>query len=300
MDNKQIGNYIRSLRTKKGLTQGNLAEQLDVSRQAVSKWENGIAIPDVSLLPKLSKLLDMDIEGILYGEPHELACNIAGVISLWIYENNGISMTDIVNDKPLLVYPLSMLLLCGIKNIVICGPKELLISAKKIIDDSIQKTDIIVISYFDELESLTGSHIVLIDGNSYLYGIDLTRYLQRTIVNKNSISCIACAKETVLDVSYRWFPFISIPKFDKNTIAKFEMCKKKSIKFIIEDSSLSRDVNMEVIGRGMLSFEVNDIEELLDFSEVMRLISKTQCCDISNPDKIIIKRYTDAIFTSPY
>lgn len=300
MDNKQIGNYIRSLRTKKGLTQGNLAEQLDVSRQAVSKWENGIAIPDVSLLPRLSKLLDMDIEGILYGEPHELACNIFGVISLWIYENNGISMTDIVNDKPLLVYPLSMLLLCGIKNIVICGPKELLISAKKIIDDSIQKTDIIDVSYFDELDSLDGSHIVLIDGNSYLYGIDLTRYLQRTIVNKNSISCIACAKETVLDVSYIWFPFISIPKFDKNTIAKFEMCKKKSIKYIIEDGSLSRDVNMEVIGRGMLSFEVNDIEELLDFSEVMRLISKTQYCDISNPDKIIIKRYTDAISTSTY
>ena len=67
MDNKQIGNYIRSLRKNMGLTQGNLAEQLEVSRQAVSKWENGMAIPDVSLLPKLSKILDMDIEGILYG-----------------------------------------------------------------------------------------------------------------------------------------------------------------------------------------------------------------------------------------
>ena len=70
-----------------GLTQGNLAEQLEVSRQAVSKWENDVAIPGVSLLPKLSKILDMDIEGILYGKPHELAGDIVGIISLWTYEN---------------------------------------------------------------------------------------------------------------------------------------------------------------------------------------------------------------------
>lgn len=293
MDNKQIGNYIRSLRKKMGLTQGILAEQLEVSRQAVSKWENGMAIPDVSLLPKLSKILDMDIEGILYGEPHELVGDIAGIISLWPYENKTVSITDVVNGKPLLVYPLSMFLLCGIKNIVICGPKELVDSAKNIIDFAISKTEIISISYCDNINSFIGNHVVLIDGNSYLYGIDLTRYLQRTIVNKNNISCIACATNNVVEEAYKIFPFISIPIFDDKTYYIFEECKTTSVKNFVEKETYSCDLNIEIIGRGILSFEINTEEEISDFNKIIRLISKTQHCDISNPNEIIQKRYSD-------
>lgn len=291
MDNKQIGNYIRSLRKNMGLTQGNLAEQLEVSRQAVSKWENGMAIPDVSLLPKLSKILDMDIEGILYGEPHELVGDIAGIISLWPYENKTVSITDIVNGKPLLVYPLSMFLLCGIKNIVICGPKELVGSAKNIIDFAIPKTEIISISYCNNINSFRGNHVVLIDGNAYLYGIDLTRYLQRTIVHKNVISCIACSSEKIPTEAFWFFPFVSVPSLDDDTIFMFEKHKKKTIRDLIDKGNSFDDVNIELIGRGMLSFEINTREELSDFETIIQLISKTQHCDISNPDKIIKKRY---------
>ena len=293
MDNKQIGNYIRSLRIKMGLTQGKLAEQLEVSRQAVSKWENGIAIPDVSLLPKLSKILDMDIEGILYGKPHELAEDIVGIISLWVYENKDVLMTDMVNGKPLLIYPLSMLLLCGIKNIVMFGPKELVGSAKNIIDFAIPKTEIISISYCDNINSFIGNHVVLIDGNSYLYGIDLTRYLQRTIVHKNNISCIACATNNVVEEAYKIFAFISIPIFDDKTNYIFEECKTTSVKNFVEKETYSCDLNIEIIGRGILSFEINTEEEISDFNKIIRLISKTQHCDISNPNEIIQKRYSD-------
>lgn len=274
-----------------GLTQGILAEQLEVSRQAVSKWENGMAIPDVSLLPKLSKILDMDIEGILYGEPHELVGDIAGIISLWPYENKTVSITDVVNGKPLLVYPLSMFLLCGIKNIVICGPKELVGSAKNIIDFAIPKTEIISISYCDNINSFIGNHVVLIDGNSYLYGIDLTRYLQRTIVYKNVISCIACSSEKIPTAAFQLFPFVSIPSLDDDTIFMFEKHKKKTIRDLIDKGNSFDDVNIELIGRGMLSFEINTREELSDLETIMKLISKTQHCDISNPDEIIKKRY---------
>ena len=293
MDNIQIGNYIRSLRIKMGLTQGKLAEQLDVSRQAVSKWENGIAIPDVSLLPKLSKILDMDIEGILYGKPHELAEDIVGIISLWVYENKDVSMTEMVNDKSLLIYPLSMILLCGIKNIVICGPNNSLLSAKKTIDNSFQMTGLISISYSENLDAFIGNHVVLIDGNSYLYGIDLTRYLQRTIVKKSLISYIACMTDNVDDADYKMFPFISIPILDDKTSARFEECKKTTIKNIIDRGMFNWGDNAEIIGRGMLSFEVNTKEELSDFDTIIRLIEKTQQCDISNPDEIIQKRYSE-------
>lgn len=293
MDNKQIGNYIRSLRIKMGLTQGKLAEQLEVSRQAVSKWENGIAIPDVSLLPKLSKILDMDIEGILYGKPHELAEDIVGIISLWVYENKDVSMTEMVNDKPLLIYPLSMLLLCGIKNIVICGAKESLLSAKKIIDNSVQMTSIISISYNENIDAFIGRHVILLDGNSYLYGIDLTRYLQRTIVHKNSIACIACATNNVDEAACNIFPFISIPIFDDKTNYIFEECKTISVKVLIEKYTFGCNLNIEIIGRGILSFEINTKDELSDFDTIIRLISKTQHCNISNPNEIIQNRYSD-------
>lgn len=50
-----IGKRIAALRREKGLKQEELARTLDVSSQAVSKWENDQSCPDISLLPKLAK-----------------------------------------------------------------------------------------------------------------------------------------------------------------------------------------------------------------------------------------------------
>ena len=129
---------------------------------------------------------------------------------MWPYENKTVSITDVVNGKPLLVYPLSMFLLCGIKNIVMFGPNDLLIEAKEILEDRIQEIDAIKFSYIDSLNSYMGHYVVLIDGNLYLYGIDLTRYLQRTIVHKNVISCVACSYEKASCEYNKIFPFVSI------------------------------------------------------------------------------------------
>lgn len=57
-----IGSTIKSLRKEKKLTQEQLAEKIGVSFQAVSKWENGIALPDITLLPKLAQLFDISID----------------------------------------------------------------------------------------------------------------------------------------------------------------------------------------------------------------------------------------------
>ena len=47
-----IGNKIRELRKQRGITQEQLAESIGISFQAVSKWENNIALPDITLVPK--------------------------------------------------------------------------------------------------------------------------------------------------------------------------------------------------------------------------------------------------------
>lgn len=68
MDTSLIGGLIRRLRTEHSLTQRQLAQQLHVSDKAVSKWERGLGCPDVSLLPVLSQVLGVELEGLLSGQ----------------------------------------------------------------------------------------------------------------------------------------------------------------------------------------------------------------------------------------
>lgn len=62
---KTIGQKISMLRKDKGITQEGLAERLGVSPQAVSKWENDISCPDITLLPKLAQHLGITVDELL-------------------------------------------------------------------------------------------------------------------------------------------------------------------------------------------------------------------------------------------
>ena len=63
-----IGNRICKFRKMKGLTQEDLAKELGVSAQAVSKWEKDASCPDIGLLPKLCKVLDITSDELLTGK----------------------------------------------------------------------------------------------------------------------------------------------------------------------------------------------------------------------------------------
>ena len=65
MDTNIISKYLQLLRKKYNYTQDELAKRLDISRQAVSKWETGTAIPDLEVLLKISKLYGITINDIL-------------------------------------------------------------------------------------------------------------------------------------------------------------------------------------------------------------------------------------------
>ena len=67
MDNIKIGNYIQYLRKKAGLTQKDLAEKLNISFQAVSKWETGESLPDTGILLELSDILNTSVDKLLTG-----------------------------------------------------------------------------------------------------------------------------------------------------------------------------------------------------------------------------------------
>ncbi len=68
MNQKKIGTFIAQCRKEKNLTQMQLAEQLEITSQAVSKWENGRGMPDVSLLQPLCNILEISLNELFSGE----------------------------------------------------------------------------------------------------------------------------------------------------------------------------------------------------------------------------------------
>jgi len=68
MDEKKIGNFISELRKEKKLTQEQLADKLNVTSKSISRWENGITMPDYSLIKLLCDELGITINELLSGE----------------------------------------------------------------------------------------------------------------------------------------------------------------------------------------------------------------------------------------
>lgn len=71
MNQEKIGKFIRELRKEKGITQQELAKKLGVTNKAISKWENGRCLMDISSLKPLSELLDISVLELLSGEKIE-------------------------------------------------------------------------------------------------------------------------------------------------------------------------------------------------------------------------------------
>ena len=67
IDAAKVGRQIADLRKVKGLTQNQLGERLNISFQAVSKWERGETLPDVGILLDLAKVLETTVDHILNG-----------------------------------------------------------------------------------------------------------------------------------------------------------------------------------------------------------------------------------------
>ena len=122
MDQKQTGRFIAERRRELGLTQKELAEKLGITDRAVSKWENGRCMPDLSLLRPLSAILKVGINDLLSGE----------IISERDYrrksEENLISMADLNLLKSFqfgflgfYVMAVSMFIYCIVKNVETSG-----------------------------------------------------------------------------------------------------------------------------------------------------------------------------------
>lgn len=93
MDQIKIGKFIQEKRKEKKLTQSELAEELCVTDRAISKWENGICIPDASNIIELCKILNITINDLYSGEVVDMKDNEK------FLENNLLEMAKIKEEK---------------------------------------------------------------------------------------------------------------------------------------------------------------------------------------------------------
>lgn len=98
MDQIKIGKFINRKRKENGITQSELAEKLGISDRAISKWENGICLPDVDNMIELCKIYNITINDLLSGEVVDMKDNEKKL------EENLLEMTRIKEqgDKELL------------------------------------------------------------------------------------------------------------------------------------------------------------------------------------------------------
>jgi transcriptional regulator with XRE-family HTH domain len=68
MDQIKIGKFISEKRKEIGITQSELAEKLNITDRAISKWENGVCMPDVGTIPELCEILNITINDLFSGE----------------------------------------------------------------------------------------------------------------------------------------------------------------------------------------------------------------------------------------
>ncbi len=68
MNQQKTGGFLKELRKEKGITQEQLAEVFGVSSRTVSRWENGVNMPDLSLLAEIADYYNVDIREIIDGE----------------------------------------------------------------------------------------------------------------------------------------------------------------------------------------------------------------------------------------
>ena len=93
MDQIKIGKFIQKKRKEKGLTQSDLAEKLNITDRAISKWENGICLPDAGTMPLLCEILGVSINDLFSGEKVDMKNNEKKL------EENLLEMTKLKEQK---------------------------------------------------------------------------------------------------------------------------------------------------------------------------------------------------------
>lgn len=249
MDPKKTGDTIQKLRISLGMTQKELALRMGVTDKAVSKWERGIGLPDVSLLPTLCRVFDVDMEDILHGRTGKSNADYCGVIELNYPE--GIHADSKIYDKSVIKYQISLFMLASIKCIAVTGEASELELAKRELSGS-DKLGLSISYYKPEdtgLKEVAGPEagVLKMSGLDFIYGKDVTRTIRKTINEKDQPLVFTDNNSNALGISF--YP------------AGFSLDK--------EYEFLNRS-----FFRGVIAFKILSAADLLDASFMLSFIEK--------------------------
>jgi len=201
MDVEKVSKAIAFLRKRAGYTQKELADRLGISDKAVSKWERGLGLPDISYFGKLAILLDTDTDSLLAGD---VIHHDKGWGGLLVLEDNpyGLGASTIVYDKPMVYYLLGYFLLVGIKVVCIACPLEDQQWLAREFGDGHALG--IHLHYCGnspkEVQAAVDTHLncdntMAVFGRSFVYGVDMTRFFQRAMIYRNRMTILSLPKK---------------------------------------------------------------------------------------------------------
>ena len=127
MSNKTFGEMISSLRREKNMTQNDLADKMNVTDKAVSKWERNLSCPDINSIPKLAEILGVSVEKLLNAQTKQENSKVEDIINIaligvslamgiFIVVTSVLKQIDINNAIIMLGIGLSCLSIYSLKN----------------------------------------------------------------------------------------------------------------------------------------------------------------------------------------
>ena len=295
MDTEKVGKAIKSLRIQAGYTQNSLAALLNVTDKAVSKWERGLSVPDISIITKLSLLLNCDVDNLLEGNVTYLEKTWQGLLIL--NETVDCFSGTEVYGKPLVYFYLSYFLLAGIGDIYISCPNRDRDYIENTIGDG---SDLgIKLSFLEVGNPFPPKkrNTMVVYNNPFVYGPNLTKYFHRAMSRMNGISILTVGKNiesTENEISYD--NFLVIKKDNKERtgiycvpIMFFPKSFFSKIK-AINNISLIEQLYAEPMGNGMIGYSINDKEILYETTLFLHYLRKQMGKDIYNLKEIAKNR----------
>ena len=155
-----LGENIRSLRSTKGLTQEQFGYEMGVSAQAVSRWENGVTYPDITMLPSIADFFDVTLDELM-GRCNELDINEREAFTQQVYKMRDrgeiVEVLEAYN-RMIRKYPNDVYLLFGKANV-------LYLHFKQTQDISVAEDIISLcnkINYFNKPDMQCGANMLLV------------------------------------------------------------------------------------------------------------------------------------------
>lgn len=280
MDAEKVGKAIKTLRGRAGYTQLELADRLGVTDKAVSKWERGLSVPDVSIVTRLSILLNVDVDNLLEGNITFLSGNWQGLL---ILEEGELSVAGSeVFEKPLVCVFLCYFLLAGIGDIYIsCSERDEAYIRERFGDGRSYGISLRFLPAESRTPPTPGNTMVVCR-NPFVYGPNLTKYFQRAMSRSNGITVMTAIKKPGTNES----PIL----YDNHRAARLGEKEDKSgrqqtavpilfypkrfferLERIDEIGSLD-PLFAEPMGNGMIAYRVTDPDALHDTDAFLRFL----------------------------